>query len=100
MSEAKKVKLFIVLYLRKDSIMVSEQTMLFSPIKLKFFLGFSHLMNNGITNNLYVCDSVIVWFCDGLVVSFLCLDIFQSAPKLMQIFVNAIPRDIFLFFRI
>ena len=43
------------------------------------------------------CHSVIVilWLCDRLVVSsFLCLNIFQSAPKLVQKFFNAILREI------
>ena len=41
--------------------MVSKQTILFFPIELeRFFLGFSDLLNNEMTNNLYVCDSVIL----------------------------------------
>ena len=52
------------LYVWKHSTIVSEQTMLFSAIKLKLFFCFPHLLNNEITNNLYVCESVIVWpFC-------------------------------------
>ena len=51
----------ILLYIHKDCIMVSEQTMLFSPIELKIFSGLSDLLNNEMTNNLYVCDCVILW---------------------------------------
>ena len=41
--------------------MSSEQTILFSPIQLKLlFLGFSYFLNNELTNNLYVCVSVII----------------------------------------
>ena len=88
----------------KDSIMVSEQTMLLSPIELTFFLGgFSYLLKNEITNNLYDYDSLIVWFCDRFVCvtlnvsSFLCLNIFQSTPILVQKFLNPIPRDVFFY---
>ena len=56
------------LYLRKDSIMVSEQTILFSPLQSIFFLGFSNLQNNEMTNNLYVCDCVIVWSCHSVTI--------------------------------
>ena len=46
----------------KDSIMISQQTMLFSTIELTlFFCGFSHLPNKEITNNLYIGDSVTLW---------------------------------------
>ena len=57
-----------LLYVWKDSIMVSEQTMLFSLIELSlFFWGFSHL-NNEMTNNLNVRECVIVSFCDSVTV--------------------------------
>ena len=36
--------------------MLSERFMLFSPIELKLFLGFSDLHDNEMTNNLNVCD--------------------------------------------
>ena len=59
--------------------MLSERFMLFSQIELKiFFLGFSDLAMNEVTNNLYVCDSVTV----SVVSSFLYLIIFQSAPNI------------------
>ena len=80
--------------------MVSEQTMLFSSIELKLFLAFSHLLNNEITNNLYVGDCVILWpfvFVTLAVSSFLYLNIFQWAPNLVQIILNAILRDVFFF---
>ena len=48
-----------VLYVRYDSIMLSEQTVLFPLLELKLFLGFSHLLNCEMTSNLYVCDCVI-----------------------------------------
>ena len=49
---------------------------------------------------LWFCHFVILSFCDCfvsvmLVVSFLCLNIFQSAPNLVQMFLSAIPRDRF-----
>ena len=81
--------------------MVSEQTMLFSPIELNLFLGLSHVLNNEMINSSYVCDSVIVWFCYRFVCltlnvsSFLCLNILQSAPNLVQMFLNVILRDVF-----
>ena len=75
----------------------------FLRLSWNFFLGFSHLLNNEMTNDLYVCDCVILSFCDRFVCltlvvsSFLCLNIFQSARNLIQILVNAIPRDVFFF---
>ena len=45
---------------------------------------------------LSFCDSVI----DSVMSSFLYLNMFQSAPNLVHIFLNAIPRDGFCFFRI
>ena len=50
----------IVFIRPKDSIMASEQTILLCSIELKLFLGYSHLLKNEMTNNLYVCHSVIV----------------------------------------
>jgi len=91
---------FSVFICPKESILLSDRFMLFSPIKLKFFLGFSCLPTNEMTNNLCVC--VIWWFCDSVidsvVSSFLYLNMFQSAPNLVHTFLNAIPRDGFLFF--
>ena len=77
---------------------VSEQTMLFSPIELKLFFCFSHLLKNEITNNLYVCHSMIVGFCHCdpfvcvtlAVSSFIYLNMFRSAPNLIQIFLGMI----------
>ena len=44
--------------------MVSEQTLLFSPIKLKLFFGPSHILNNEMTNNFNDCECVILLpFC-------------------------------------
>jgi len=67
-----------------------------------FFLAVSCLPNNEMTNNLCVCHSVILSFCDSVtdsvVSSFLYLNMFQSAPNLVHTFLNAIPRDGFLFF--
>ena len=34
---------------------------IFSDWAETFFLGFSDLRNNEITNDLYVCDSIILW---------------------------------------
>ena len=45
-----------VLYVWKDSIIVSEQTVVFSNWAETFFQGFSNLLNNKMINNLYVCD--------------------------------------------
>ena len=42
----------------KDSIMVSEQIMLFPPIELKLF--FSHPLNNEITNNLLLTCGMLM----------------------------------------
>ena len=44
----------------KESNMLSERFMLFYPIELKLYLGFSDIPNNEMTNSLYVCDSVIL----------------------------------------
>ena len=38
--------------------MVCGQTMFFSTIELKLLFYFSRILNNQMTNNLYVCDSV------------------------------------------
>ena len=109
-------------FLRYCSYYMSVSTVLCYPNKLCyflwlnwnfFFLGISHL-NYEMTSNLYVCvcvivslcDSVIMWFCDRFVCQallmspFLCLNIFQSAPILVQILITTIPRDDFCFFRI
>ena len=99
-------------YVRKDSNMVSEQTMLFSPIELKlFFWPFLDLLNYENTINLCVCDSVILSLCDSVILStcdrfvfvtlvvssYLHLKVFQSAGNFVQILLNAIPRDVFYF---
>ena len=51
---------------------------------------------------LWFCDFMILWFghsvIDSVVSSFLYLNMFQSAPNLVYIFLNAIPQD--AFFRI
>ena len=81
--------------------MVSEQTILFSPIELKLFLGFSDPWT---TKWPITYMSVIVWFCDRFVCvtlvvsSFLYLNMFQSALNLVQIFLNAMPWDCLFFF--
>ena len=75
--------------------MLSERFMLFSPIELKFFfLCFSDLPNNEMTNNLYVCDSVTV----SVVSSFLYLNIFQSAPNLVHLFLRIFKFYVFIDF--
>ena len=51
----------------KDSNMISEQDMLFSPIGLKLFLGFWYLLKNVAINNLFVSGCVILWLCDCLI---------------------------------
>ena len=47
----------------KDSIVVSEQNMLFSSIELNFFLVFSHFLNIEMTN-----ISICMWFCHSATV--------------------------------
>ena len=55
--------IFFLLYVRKDSILVSEQTVIFSDWAETFFLRFLDL-NKEKTNNSYVCHCVILWsFC-------------------------------------
>ena len=60
--ETSEIFMYYFLYVRKDSIMLSEQTMFFPPIELKKILGISHLLNYEMTNNLCLslCDSVTV----------------------------------------
>ena len=72
----------------------------FLRLSWNFFLGFSDLLNNEMTNNLHVwlCNSVTVLCVTQDVSSFLYINIFQSAPNLVQIFLNAIPVEGFLFF--
>ena len=42
----------------------SRNNVVFSNWAETFFLGFSDLLKNEMTNNLYVCDCVILWpFC-------------------------------------
>ena len=59
-------RLSFIILRPKESNKLSEQTMLFSPIERKLFLGFSHLLKNEMTNNLYVSDSVIMSLCDSV----------------------------------
>ena len=93
-------KFVYFLYIRKESIMVSEQTMLYCPVELKFFSGLLRPKQRN-DQYFYVCDSVMVWFCDRFVCvtlvvsSSLHLNIFQAAPNSVQIFFNAISRDVF-----
>ena len=84
----------------------SERSILWYPKKLCYFLRLSWKFFSGLFRPpeqwndqslkcLLFCDRFI---CVTLVVSsFLYLNIFQSALNLVQIFVNAIPRDDFLF---
>ena len=77
----------------------------FLRLSWNFFLDFLLLLNNEMTNKIYFCVSVIVWFCDCFVCvtlvvsSFLCLNIFQSPSHSVQIFLNAVPRDFFPIFK-
>ena len=47
--------------------MLSEELMSFCPTELKIFSGFSDLLSNEMTNNLNVCHSVILSFCDSVI---------------------------------
>ena len=83
---------------RNDSIMVSEQSMLFSPFELKLFFGvfFTPPEQRNYQKVKYP------WFCHSVTVSnmssFLCLNTFQSAPNFVQTFLIAIPWYIFFRF--
>ena len=74
----------------------------FLRLSRNFFLGFSDLPNNEITNNLYVCDSVILSFCDRF--SCVIISLSKYLPSSTE-FGTHVPQCItsgwfFVFFRI
>ena len=91
------------LYVRRRVLCYPNDFISFSSIELSFFfLGFSDLPYNEMTNNLYVCHFVILSFCDSVtssvVSSFLYLNIFQSAPNLAHILLKQYLGMFFFYF--
>ena len=83
------------LYVRRRVLSYPNDLCYFLRLTWNFFLAFSDLRNNEVTNNLYVCHSVIL--LPFHLSSFLYLNIFQSAPNLVHVFLNAIHQDAFFF---
>ena len=91
------IKLIHCLYVRKTVLWYPNKVCYLLRMSWNFFLSFSHLNNQMIINLCLIqrfCHSVNVFFN---VSSFWCLNIFQSASNWIQIFLNAIPRDVFFF---